>query len=111
MAYTEKRVIVGSTLTASSADYYTVPSSTTSILKELVVCNTDTSARTFTVYITPTSGTAGAAANTIFNQVTIQPNETKIFGLTTVMPANYTLKALASVTSVVSISASAIERT
>lgn len=111
MAYTEKRVIGGSALTAASVDYYTVPASTTAIVKELIFCNTDTVSRTFTVYVTPTSGTTPAAQYAVFNAVTIQPNETKIFGLTSVLPAGYTVKALASSAGVVAFNGSAIERT
>lgn len=111
MAYTEKRLVLGSALTNTSADYYTTPDVTTTIVKEIVICNTDVSARTFTMYITPTTATVPAVANTIFNLVTIQPNETKIFGLTEVLPPGYTIKALASANAVVSFAASGIERT
>lgn len=47
-------------LTASAATYYTAPANTKSVIKKLTFTNTDTVARTVTVYLVPSAGTAGA---------------------------------------------------
>lgn len=111
MLYTPKVFAAGSALTASAATYYTAPAGIVcSILKELILCNTDTVARTFTVYVVPAAGSA-AVANTIFSGVSLQPGESKLFSLSKVMTTGSFLQALASSASVVSLTASGIEVT
>lgn len=53
------KTITAAQLTASAATYYTAPSNTKSIIKKLTFTNTDTVARTVTVYLIPSGGTAG----------------------------------------------------
>lgn len=111
MPYVETRLIPGSVLTNAVASYYTTPTSTIAILKQLTLCNTDVASRTVTLYIVPNVGDAPATKDTVLSAVTMQPNETKIFGLTDVLPTGYTIKALASISGVVAINASGVERT
>ena len=111
MAYTEKPLIAGSALTAAAAGYYTVPAATTTIVKEIEICNTDYVTHSFTLYMLPTAGTTPGVSNTMFSSVTMQPNETKIFGLTRVLTAGNTISAFASQAGVVAINASGVERT
>lgn len=111
MAYTEKSFVTGSALTNAAATYYTVPSTVIkAIIKEIVLCNTSTNPETVTFYIIPTAGSA-AVANTELNAVTLQPNETKIFGRTRVMNVGDFIQAKASTGAVVSINVSGVERT
>jgi hypothetical protein len=112
IAYTEKRLVPGSVLTASAATYYTVTAPVVlTIIKEMTFCNTDTAtAYTFTLYIVPAAGTA-ADANTEFKTVTLQPGETKVFGRTDVMPVGSFIQALASTTLKIAFSCSGVERT
>ena len=111
MAYTEKPLVPGSALTASAAGYYTVPAATTTIVKEIEICNTDSVTRTFTLYMLPTAGTSPGVANTMFISVTMQPSETKIFGLTRVLTQGNTISAFASQAGVVALNGSGVERT
>lgn len=105
-----KRLVAGSALTAALATYYTVPASTTTIIKEIFICNTDTAARTFTANIVPSAG-AAAVANQIFDALALQAGETKIYSLSSVLPAGSFLQALASVAAVVSMNVSGVEIT
>lgn len=111
MAYTEKRLVPGSALTAAAAVYYTVPETASkAIVKEMTLCNTDeAAARTFTLYIVPASGSPGAA-NAEFYKVSLQPKETRIFARTCVMETGGTIQALADAPSVVALSVSGVER-
>ncbi len=51
--------IVAAQLTNAAATYYTAPANTKVVLKKLTFTNTDTVARTVTVYLVPSGGTAG----------------------------------------------------
>jgi len=53
MAITQKRLAGPSQLTASTAVYYTVPLSTTTIVKQIILTNTTSSAKTATVRLKP----------------------------------------------------------
>jgi len=113
MIYTPKDMTPGSALTAVAATYYTAPSGATdlkAIVKEIILCNTDTVARTATIYVVPSGGSA-AAANTIVNSLTVLPNETRIFGLSKVMSPGGFIQALASSAGVISMAVSGIEVT
>lgn len=109
---TPKRLIAGIALPSSyGVALYTVASPVlTATVKQVLVCNTDTIARTFTYQVRP-SGGSDSVAVTLFNAVTLQPNETKIFGLTDVMPTGYEIYAKASAASVVSLTVSGMENT
>jgi hypothetical protein len=110
LTYTPKEFKTGTALTASAVTQYTVPASTTSILKEIEICNTDAAVRTFTVYVIPAAGSA-SVANTILNAVSIQPNDTKVISLSRVMPTGSFIQAKADAGAVVSFNASGIEVT
>lgn len=55
------KTITAAQLTNAAATYYTVPANTRGIVKKLTFTNTDTSARTVTVYLVPSGGTASAS--------------------------------------------------
>jgi hypothetical protein len=110
MVYTPKQLTAGTALTASLVTEYTVPAATTTILKEIILCNTDSVVRTVTAHVIAPAGTAGVL-NTIVNAMSIQPNETKILSLSTVMPTGSFIQAVASSAAVVSINASGVEIT
>ena len=111
---TPKRLIVGYALTASWAYPYTVPATVLSATaKQLIVCNTDTVVRTFYYAVTATTSTP-SVAQTMFNAVTLQVNESKVFGLTDVMPSGYYIQCKAGEAgggSLVSLTVSGMEST
>jgi len=107
---TAKRLVPGSALTVALVTYYTVPASTTTIIKEIFFCNTAAIPITVDAYIVPLAGTA-AVANQIFDTFILQAGETKIFSLSSVMPSGSFIQALASMAAVVSMNVSGVEIT
>lgn len=110
MAITPKEMTAGTLLTATAATLYTVPANTSARVNEMLLCNTDTSARTFTFYMIA-SGDSAAAKNTIFSGVTIGPGETRTLGLDQVLPAASFIQGLADVTSKIAVRISGVEIT
>jgi hypothetical protein len=94
-------------LTASSVTQYTVPASTTTVVKEILLFNSDSVARVVTVYAVP-SGGSPAVANQIL-QRSLATLETYAMTFSTVLAVGDTIRALASVAAVVSFRASVVE--
>lgn len=84
---------------------YTVPASTKTIIKEMVICNTESSALTVSVFV----GTSATVANAVLDAVTFGAGETKIFTFSTVLVAADQIRGGASAASMVSINASGVE--
>ena len=84
-AYTPARLYQGQPGT-SSATLYTVPSSTTVIVKQILVANTTSTAATLTLSLVPSGGTAGVTHH-IASAVTVQGNALVTFDLAQVMTA------------------------
>ena len=106
---TPKRFIIGSALTGSYTALYTVPAAVTSATtKQIVVCNTDTNVQSFSLQVRAPAG-SDTVACTLFRDVSLQPKETKIFGMTDVLPSGYSIYAKASTTDVISVTASGME--
>jgi hypothetical protein len=111
---TPRRLVAGYALTVSWAYPYLVPSSALSATaKQLVVCNTDAVVRTFYYAVTSTTS-APTVAQTMFNAVSLQANESKVFGLTDVMSSGYYIQCKAGEAGggdLVSITVSGMENT
>lgn len=99
-----------SALTGSTATYLTVTAGTAFLLKEIVLCNTDSSSRTVTVYFVPVSGSP-ATSNTVLPGVSVPAGSTVRFAFNTALEASATIQALASVAAVVTIRISGIQFT
>lgn len=63
----------------STSTLYTVPSSTTAFISQLVITNTSSSKRTFTIYHVPNAGSAGDD-NCLFKEVELEGNQTYSWG-------------------------------
>lgn len=87
MAFTQKRLAGPAQLTASSAVYYTVPQSTSTIVKQIVLANTTAAAKTVTVRL-KTANVAETSADDILSSMTIGANETVAFNCSLVMNNN-----------------------
>lgn len=115
MPVTQKRLAGPSMLTASTATYYTVPSGTTTIVKQIILTNTTASARTVTVRLLPSGVNETATPNwvDIISGMTLSANETMAFNCSMVMNfsggAGDQLKALASAAGSVNITVFGIE--
>lgn len=108
MAVNIKKLIPGTTLTASLVTLYTVPDNTRTRANELLICNTDTAARTFTINFIA-SGDTAAVNNTVFDAAPIGAGETLTLGLDQVLEAGDFVQALADSAAVVSIRLSGVE--
>lgn len=102
------RTTTSSTLTASTATYFTVTSLYSAFIKEVLLCNTDSVARTVTGYMVPASGSA-ANTNLFLPTVSIPAATTVKLALNTTLEAAATIQMLASAASVVSVRISALE--
>jgi len=87
MAFVQKRLAGPAQLTASSAAYYTVPQNTTTIVKQIVLTNTTSSAKTVTVRL-KTANVGETNADDILSSMTIGANETVAFNCSLIMNNN-----------------------
>jgi len=62
---------------------FTVPANTQEVVKEIILCNTDTAQRAVTIFM----GTGSAIVDTILDAVPINPGETQFYTLSTVLEA------------------------
>lgn len=89
MAFTQKRLAGALTsgatqLTTAGANVYTVPSNTTTIVKQIILCNTTASNKTVSIYILPTSASVGDAF-ALFKDVSLDGKETLILNTSIVL--------------------------
>ena len=87
MALTQKRLAGPAQLTASSAVYYTVPISTTTIVKQIILTNTTASAKTVTIRLKPL-GVAEGSTHDIVSAMSLAANETMSFNCSLVLNNN-----------------------
>lgn len=107
-------------LSNSNGTLYTAPSGTSptgstqgAILKSLILCNTDSSARTVTIYVVESGGSA-AANRAILSAASIPANTTVTFTFpddTFPMDGGETVQGLASTASVVTYRINVVELT
>ena len=90
---------------------YTVPSSTTTIIKQIMLCNTHSAAVTIHVALTGSAASSTTAANRILNSFSVATNETTMIAMSLVMTAGEKLWASASSDDVVNIVVVGIEET
>lgn len=102
---TMKQAYQGALSATTTTTLYTVPALTKFLVKEVVLCNTDTVART----VTAQWGGGTAAANRWLSALTLQPGETRVFGFNKVLDAAETITGGASSASVVSCAISGVE--
>lgn len=91
----------------TTTELYEVPANTTAILKEIVLCNTNTS----TVNVTITAGDSTLVKNRILNAVDILPNETMTITLSTALVTTDIISGGASTGAIVSCTISGVEIT
>jgi hypothetical protein len=86
-------------LTTAFASVYTVPTSTRTFVKDIVICNTTAGALTATVCLVPSDGSAGTA-NAIFYEYDVAANDTFSWSGVQIMYHNDTIQVKASATGV-----------
>jgi hypothetical protein len=90
MAFTQKRLAGALTSSAtqlgdSAAQVYAPPSSTTTIIKQIILCNTSGATATASIYILPTGQTTVADAFALFKEVSLDAKETLILNTSIVL--------------------------
>lgn len=87
MAFTEKR-LAGPTAPSATTEtsVYASPTATTTLVRQIVVCNTNATTITTSLSIVPYGGTAGTT-NRIFKDLSVPANETIILNVSQVLEA------------------------
>ena len=79
MPLTQKRLVGPAAFATSAGDIYTTPYNvgyvTTTVIKEIILCNTSASAQTVTLYLKP-YGVTVASSHIFINAQTLAANET-----------------------------------
>lgn len=96
---TEARLGGPAQLGTTTTTIATVSASRVEVLKQIIVTNTDTVDRTFSLAI----GTAATAANRIISQLPIGANDIIVFDTALVLTAGETLQGLADAANVVNV--------
>jgi len=96
---TEKRLGGPTQLGTSTTTIGTVPASRNWVIKQMIICNTDTVDRTISLAI----GSAATAANRIMSALPIGANDLMVFDTALVLTAAETLQGLADSASVVNV--------
>ena len=96
---TETRLGGPTQLGTTTTTIATVASSRVEVIKQIIITNTDTVDRTFSLAI----GTAATAANRIISQIPIGANDIMVFDTALVLVAAETLQGLADVADVVNV--------
>lgn len=87
MAINQKRLSGPSQLTTANTVQYTTPLSTTTIVKQIVMCNTTGSAKTVTIRLKP-AGVSEANTQDFMSSFNVNANETISFGCSIVLTNN-----------------------
>jgi hypothetical protein len=112
--YTQTRLGAGPDLLAETyGAIFTVGSGETTIVKQIMVCNTDSSATiTFSLCLLGSSDTLANEPNDlIFSAVALDPGETRLINLSLVMVASEKIYGKASTASKITITISGIVET
>jgi len=100
MAMTQTKLHDPVQLGNSVATHYTVPGGTTTIVKQIALCNTSANNRTVDIHLVPNGGTAGVANAIVYN-VVVDATSTTFVNLSAVMGAGDFISAKAQVASAV----------
>ena len=96
---TEKRLGGPTQLGTTTTTIGTVPSARVWVIKQIIICNTDTVDRTFSLSI----GTAATASNRLMSSLPIGANDIMVFDTALVLTAAETLQGLSDAGSMVNI--------
>jgi hypothetical protein len=102
------KTISQSALSTNLTSVYTVPASTTTLVKEILVCNTSANATKYTIYFVENGDTEGVK-NAVFYGLTLLGNETQAIGLSTSLNAQCSIKVKADIDGVLGMTISGVE--
>lgn len=103
-----KELVPARPLPDSASALYTVPASTTTIVKQLLIANTDSADLTATIHFVP-SGGSPTNSNAIFSEMLVSANNTVSIDIKSVLPENSSIHGLASASSSINIHISGVE--
>ena len=106
--YLTKELTAVTGLTASAATLYTVPASTTTTVKTILLSNYTSTDRSVTLHLVPSGGSV-AAGNKVLGEVTVFANTTTTIDTAIVMPTGAFLSGLASATTSINVHISGVE--
>ena len=107
MTTTVKQLGQSAMSATANTTLYTTPASTKTIVKEILLCNTDSVARTVTIKAGASPATAVSA--TILSALSLAAGETKFISLSTVLETGHLITGSASTGAVVSCTISGVE--
>lgn len=91
MPLAQKRLVGPAAFATSAGDIYTTPYNvgyvTTTVIKEIILCNTSASAQTVTLYLKP-YGVTVASSHIFINALTLAANETVTLSTSLVLTNN-----------------------
>lgn len=107
--YTEKKLAQNAENSTSETTIYTVPASTTTVVKQIIVANTTGSAANYSLSLVPSGGAAGAA-NRILAVVSHAANSTTIYNLSQVMATGDFISILQGTAAAITVTISGVEK-
>lgn len=105
--YTPKKLYTGQPGT-SATTLYTAPASTTTIVKNIIVCNTTSNAATLTLSLVASGGSAGTT-NRIMSALEVTGNNTVAFDLSGVLATGDFISALQGTSSALTLHITGVE--
>lgn len=103
MAFTEKRLAGPTNLLATTeTTLYTCPTAvaTTTLIKQIVICNTNASTASFNLSLVPYAGATPSSANRLFSNLSVSANETIFLDVSQVMSSGDYISVYSSVSDV-----------
>ena len=103
MAFTEKRLAGPAALTANTeTNLYVCPTAqtTTTIIKQIVVCNTSGSTSSFSLSLVSSGGATPSTGNRLFSGLSVAANETIFLDVSQVMTSGDYISCLSSISGV-----------
>jgi len=107
MPNTPKKLYVGQPATTITT-LYTVPASTTTIAKNIILANTTATDATIDVHFVPNAGAAGAT-NKIIPTYTVPTNDSIVVDMAGVLETGDTIQALQATASAITVYISGVE--
>ena len=105
--FTPKKLYTGQPGTSAST-IYTAPASTTTIIKNILICNTTTSAATVTLNLVASAGSA-AASNRILSTYNVNASDTVAIDLSGVLATGDFISAVQGTSSALTLHITGVE--
>ncbi len=107
MAYTPKKLYTGQP-TTSATTLYTAPAATTTIVKNILICNTTGSDATVTINFVPSAGSA-SVSNRIISALTVSGNNTVVVECSGILATGDFISALQNTSSAITLHITGVE--